>query len=112
MLSERNLDRRVIQEIINYFFSLGASSLVVQADMGHGRLGVHAAATLPDRVTVDLEQLRAALNNGRKAEVEGYYAQLIGVDQTDNDLDLLGDLIDWGEVELQDRVLKLSVYRE
>ena len=59
-----------------------------------------------------MAQLRAALNNGRKAEVEGYYAQLIGVDQTDNDLDLLGDLIDWGEVELQDRVLKLSVYRE
>lgn len=112
MLSERNLNRRVIQEIINYFFSIGANGLVVQADMDHGRLGVQAAATLPERSAVDLAQLRAALNNGRKAEVEGYYAQLIGVDQTDNDLDLLGDLIDWGEVELQDRVLKLSVYRE
>lgn len=112
MLSERNLDRRVIQEIINYFFSVGASSLVVQADMDSGRLGVHAAATLPEDAAVDLKQLRAALNNGRKAEVEGYYAQLIGVDQTDNDLDLLGDLIDWSEVELRDRVLKLSVYRE
>lgn len=111
MLSERNLDRRVIVEIVNYFFSVGVDEMSMDMTVEDGTLIAHVAGLVRAKEDVDIIYLNRMLNTGRKAEVEGYYAQLIGIDQTDNDLALLGDLVDGGEAEWKDGVLNIRVWR-
>lgn len=112
MLSERHLDRRVLQELVNYYFSIGSSNLTFDVDMKQGDLKIRARGNVLDPALIDLKDLRAKLNNGRKAEVEGYYAELIGNLAHTADVVLLGDLIDYADVDLRDNVLHISLYRE
>ncbi len=112
MLSERNLDRRILQELINYFFSVGVDELRADLSISGGYLAITVEGEIRMAEEVDIPHLNRILNNGRKAEVEGYYAQLIGIDQTDNDLELLADLIDAGEAAWIGDRLRIRVWRE
>lgn len=58
-----------------------------------------------------IEGMRYNLNTQRQAEVEGYYWQLVGDDETSEELHLVGAMIDSAEVELHQNDLFIHILR-
>ncbi|HHX37862.1 MAG TPA: hypothetical protein GX717_07770 [Clostridiaceae bacterium] len=109
---ERDVDRWVLQELVTYYFGLGSENMEFNVSTDHcGNLTIHASGKIPFIDELPLDELRRSLNNGRAAEVELYYGQLAEVQQGEVNLQLLGDLIDWGKVTIANDVLYISVFR-
>ncbi len=59
-----------------------------------------------------IETLRYNLNTQRQFEVEGYYWQLVGEDESGDELHLVGAMIDEAHVELKGNDLHIHLKRQ
>lgn len=59
-----------------------------------------------------LEQLQESLNTQRQSEVEGYYWQLCGDDDSGDELFLVGAMVDEASVEMQEKTLTIHLIRK
>lgn len=111
MFSERNFDNHIIRDLVNYFFDWGVHELEVKASIYDHKAVITVTGDI-ELDDVEFQHLQRSLNNGRKAELEGYYAQMLGIDQTDPDLNMLGLLIDHADVEQKNGRVSITTYRE
>ncbi|MGI6076855.1 MAG: hypothetical protein ACOYCB_01655 [Fastidiosipilaceae bacterium] len=110
---ENKVDRWVLHELVNFYFTLNAQNMDIKLETDHmGNLTIHASGQIPQIDDVDLKALQKSLDNGRAAEVELYYGYLALVQQDEVNLELLGDLIDWGKASIEGDMLYVSVFRE
>jgi hypothetical protein len=59
-----------------------------------------------------IEKMKYNLNTQRQSEVEGYYWQLVGEDDSSNQLHLVGAMIDTAEVEMKQNDLHIFLVRK
>ena len=111
MQSEKNKAKRILQELLGYYFSHEIDDLNINMHCTN----VEFIITLRGKTTSmpsDLKQLRETLNSPRQPEVEEYYWQLLGVSNDKHELNLVGSLIDSAEVTFEEGILKVMVCRK
>ncbi|BCJ94667.1 hypothetical protein acsn021_22360 [Anaerocolumna cellulosilytica] len=59
-----------------------------------------------------IEKMKYNLNTQRQSEVEGYYWQLVGEDDSSNELHLVGAMIDTAEVDMKQNDLHIFLVRK
>lgn len=59
-----------------------------------------------------LDQLQYSLNTQRQSEVEGYYWQLCGDDDSGDELFLVGAMVDEASVEVVEKDLQIHLIRD
>jgi len=70
---------------------------------------IHRNCVYPD---IFIEKMRYNLSTQRQSEVEGYYWQLVGEDESSDELHLVGAMIDTAKVEVVDNDLYIYISRE
>lgn len=58
-----------------------------------------------------IEKIKYNLNIQRQSEVEGYYWQLVGDDDSGDELHLVGAMIDEAKIEMKDKDLHIHLIR-
>lgn len=111
MQSEKNKAKRILQELLGYYFSHEIDDLNINLHCTNVECTITLTGKTPSKPN-DLKQLRETLNSPRQPEVEEYYWQLLGVSNEKHELNLVGSLIDSAEVTYDKGILKITVCRK
>jgi hypothetical protein len=107
---EKNL--RIADELMIYFHKLGAND--IQLNMKEEKNScIFITTARVDKIEEEkLTNLINTLNTKRQHEIEEHYWNLLSESELDNELSIVGMMIDKAEVEYKDSVLRIKLYRE
>ena len=108
---ERDKLRKVLDELVNYCFSLNIKDLNIDLKINKDYSQIAIKAFCESIENSKLEKLRSALNNQRQKEIEEYYWPLMGSDHASFELDLLGSFVDNASVYYENNYLNIVVKR-
>ncbi len=102
----------IINELMTMLLANGAEDIDVNIKRVTGKTQItlihrncHYSETLIDKI-------RHNLNNPRQSEVEGYYWQLVGENDSYDELHLVGAMVDEAEVSLSQGDLYIKISRQ
>lgn len=101
----------IINELISIMLLNGAEDI----DMSIKRKSKTTEVTIIHRncqyTDEFIKDMRYNLNAGKQSEVEGYYWQLVGEDETSEELYLVGAMIDEAKLEMKQNDLHIYILR-
>lgn len=112
MRIERDKLIKVLDELMNFCFSLGMNDLKIGFDIDNSRGVINIEGPCKSAPISKLQSLEDAFNDARQPEFEEYYWPLIGGDHGYPEIELLGTFIDEGEVTFEDNYLKIYIVRK
>lgn len=112
MKNERDKLVKVLDELMNFCFSLDMHDLKIDFNIDKSRGVINIEGPCKSAPIGKLKSLENALNDTRKPEFEEYYWPLIGGDHGYPEIELLGTFIDEGKVTFKDNYLKIYILRK
>lgn len=107
--TEKNL--RIMNELVAFFYNLGCTDihidLSINSDMSYFLL-IGNISNLKD---TDFNTLKESLCVPRQHEIEEYYWNLIGENETGSQISLVGMMIDKCTISFENNILTLEIYR-
>ena len=111
MTSERMKAMKILEELIGYFFRYQINDLQMDLHYDTKSFKIMVEGTC-NRRPADLDHLNELLNTPRQTELEEYYWGLLGGNNERQELNLLGSLVDCGDVSCENGKLSITVYRK
>jgi hypothetical protein len=93
---------KIVDELMNYFFSLGTQEMNVRVSEIEGCYEINFRAMAPDMPDKEKRRLNKLLNCGKREEMEEYYWCLTGDCDVDTELTLVGIMADSVHIEFKD----------
>lgn len=118
MSNQKSKLLRIMNELMRFYFSLGLEDMNIEFKTG-GKIAsiklIGQCSNRPDGTCAtlpfdEIEDINIKLNSPRQKELEDYYWSLIGGPHKYEQLDLLGSLVDEGNIELIEDQLILEVF--
>lgn len=103
---------RIVEELMNYFFSLGATNISVNINEDEKKYTIFFKSNCNDCRKEKFDELSRLLKCGKNEEMEEYYWALTGECDSDSELSLVGMMIDESEVNLlPGKGVEITLYR-
>ena len=106
---EKNL--KIINELMTFLHKLGSNNINVTICTEEESTNILLSGEVPNLNKEKLETLVNALNTQRQHEIEEYYWNTLGDYETDNQLSIIGMMIDKSEVTFNNNILTIKLYR-
>lgn len=110
MKKEKRKALKIAAEIIRYFVSQHIMQMSVDFDFRDDGFFIAVSGTTHKKPK-DLDQLAAALQEGRQPELDEYYDDLLGTDSKNQGYHLLGAMVDSSDVQFDGTTLTVRVGR-
>jgi hypothetical protein len=110
MTNEKSKAVKILVELIGFFILNDIEQIDMNLSFKDKGFTVSLKGSC-DCVPDELKKLNETINAPRQNELEEYYWGLLGSSNTKQELYLLGSLVDSGEVEFIDGILKVTVER-
>ncbi|WP_373897173.1 hypothetical protein ACER0A_000385 [Haloimpatiens sp. FM7315] len=107
---EKNV--KIITELMNFCYKHGGTNFHIDLSTEDKKICICIESEIYDLKDETLESSKNLLNCPRCHEVEQYYWNLTGNDISDNELSLVGMMIDKAEINYDNKTLKILVIRE
>lgn len=102
----------IINELVTLFLQMGTGNIDVAVNRSSDATEITFTQDQADYSEEFREKLFHSLNVHRQVEVEAYYWQLMGDDDSDDELLLLGAMIDQAWVTQDQGILQVKVLRK
>ncbi|NCC77424.1 MAG: hypothetical protein EOM08_13425 [Clostridia bacterium] len=110
MNKEKRQALKIAADIIRYFLDHQIEQMKIDFDFSDQAYFVTVTGETAEKPR-DLEQLSAALRDGRQPEMDEYYHGLLGADSKSQDYHLLGAMVDTADVHYTGTTLSVRVGR-
>ncbi len=112
MNKERRKTIKVLNEVIAYFFRHHIDDIQIDMHYGEKQVKMMVQGTCPEPPD-NLDYFENVLNAPRQVELEDYYWELLGQSGSNGgEMNLLGSLVDCGDVVHTDGKLFVTLYRK
>ena len=101
----------VLNELLHYYFGLHIKDISMEILQGKTESSLIISGYPPTVDRKELKKLSKKLNKPRQEELEDYYWNLVGAEDSSEHIDLISMLIDSAKVELENGKLTIQVYR-
>ena len=102
---------KIINELMTYIHKLGATDINVNFKKENSTTIFLVWGKINSITNDELNNLNMILNTHRQHEVEEYYWHLGGEEESDEELALVGMMIDTAEIDYSNNILTLKIYR-
>ena len=102
---------KIVDELINYLFSIGATDININIQERSEEYKIIITSNYKEGKDNKINKLIKALNAPKIEEIEEYYWELAGESDVGSELHLIGMMVDKAEVSVIDQVLKLDISR-
>ena len=102
---------KVIDELLTYLFSIGATDLTIKIQERKNDFKIHIQSNYSQAEKDKIEHLIKALHFPKQEEMEEYYWNLTGTSNVGTELFLIGMMIDEAQVNVRDTRLEIELYR-
>lgn len=106
---KRNL--KIINELMTYLYKLGSKDITVNLHRDENKTSFVISAQIDTIDTQELIKLDAILNTKRQHEVEESYWHLGVESETEDELSLVGMMIDSAIISYDNNIIKLEILR-
>ncbi|KLE16783.1 hypothetical protein [Clostridium sp. C8] len=106
---EKNL--RIVNELMTYLHKLGCSDINVNLHTEESYTNFIIWGKTQEINDLELFNLNKLLNTKRQHELEEYYWSLGGDCELDEELSLVGMMVDTAEIKFNDGILTLNIFR-
>jgi hypothetical protein len=100
---------KIVDELITYFFSMGATDMNIQEKKDYYKITLNTNYIAKDQAKI--EKLIKSLKCDKQEEMEEYYWELAGDCDVDTELTLVGMMIDKAEINIHEESIQLILYR-
>ncbi|HZK10726.1 MAG TPA: hypothetical protein VFD08_06610 [Clostridia bacterium] len=107
---EKYKARKIVDELTGYLLRNNINSLSIYLDFNEERVEISLWGQLTKEIP-NLETLISLMNARRVPEMEDYYEQLLGTGIDDNDINILGAMVDKATYTLKEDRLEIKVVR-
>ena len=111
MKSQRKRISRIVDELISYLFSMGATDISVNIQEREEDFKVLIKGNCKEVESKKFDKLKKALETPKQEEVEEYYWELAGNADGGTELSLVGMMIDKAELDWNAGQLDITLYR-
>ncbi|HAX73698.1 MAG TPA: hypothetical protein DCY20_09280 [Firmicutes bacterium] len=111
MISPYKRISKITDELINYFFTIGATNINVRINEQLNQFEIHLTCNYDQKHVKKIRQLIKYLNTEKQIEMEECYWELAGDICTNNELALIGMMTDEVNVTKTDDTLDIKLYR-
>jgi hypothetical protein len=103
---------KMVDELMNYFFSLGATDINVNVNEDEKKYKIFFKCNCGSCTKEKIDEVSKLLKCGKHEEMEEYYWALTGESDTNSELSLVGMMTDKSEVKFVpgDRI-EITLYR-
>ncbi len=112
MKDERDKLVKVLDELMNFCFSLDMNDLDIKFNIDKTKATINIEGPCKDAPLDKLQSLEDAFNDTRQPEFEEYYWPLMGGEHGYPEIELLGTFIDWGKITYENNYLKMCIIRK
>lgn len=109
-INQRNI--KIVDELMSFCYKYGASKLEIEVDNKENKIVIIIKAHVKYFPQQTLELANTLLSAPRCREMEEYYWNLSGDDDTDTELTLIGMMTDEAEINyIDEKLLKIKLIR-
>ncbi len=102
---------RIVDEMITYLFSMGATDITVNIKEEETQYKICLKGNYLEKYKNKLLKLNKCLSYPKQEEMEEYYWELTGDCDVDTELTLVGIMTDKVEIEITDDYVEVILYR-
>ncbi|MEI5992604.1 hypothetical protein [Candidatus Enterococcus mansonii] len=111
-MQERDKAKRIIDELLTYFFSNDISEIKIELDFTAEGFSIEMQGYTEEEPE-NVMHLLELLNTPRDLSIEGYYDELLGITHhEEEDYHLLGLMIDEAEISFDSPTFDIKVFRK
>ncbi|NMA83656.1 MAG: hypothetical protein GX962_07325 [Epulopiscium sp.] len=103
---------KIIDEILTYLFSIGATDISVRVQEKEKEFIVHIQSDFALGHEKKIKQMSKFLNVPRQRDMEEYYWNLTGTSHVGKELFVVGIMIDRVEISTEGQQLEIYLYRQ
>lgn len=103
---------KIMNELVNFCMKINMEDFNIDFSFSKGRVKISVEGYCANPPLDKLENLNRILNLPRQEELEELYWSLMGDCHEEEDLEMIGIMVDRGVVEYKDNIVKISIYRE
>ena len=112
MTHERKKNIRIVDELISYCYLKGAHHISINLDVDNDIMAFTLKCNITSLTKGDLDYLDTSLTVPRCHEMEEYYWELAGDTEGENELSLVGMMIDDVFIDFTEDILTIKVKRK
>ncbi|MCM0647686.1 hypothetical protein NBE98_04760 [Clostridium swellfunianum] len=102
---------KMVGELMNYLFYMGATNINIDCCENDGYFKIVFTSNFEEESTKKIEKLTKLLKSNKREEIEEYYWALAGDSDVANELSLVGMMVDESKVQYEGRNIKITLYR-
>ncbi len=102
---------RIVDEMVTYFFSIGATDINVNIKEEETQYKIFVKGNYLEKYKEKLIKLKKCLAYPKQEEMEEYYWELTGECDVDTELTLVGIMTDKVEMKITDDYIEVVLYR-
>lgn len=99
---------KILNELCLYFYKHNMNDLTIQLNNRKQGFSIMIFSEF-DEIPSDLGDLRSGLAACKHPEVENYYWELLGTNNSRHDYKILGSLTDEALIEVEDKILTIKI---
>lgn len=103
---------KIMNELVNFCLKTNMKDLKIEFSCHEDRGEISVEGHCSNPPMERLRELEKILNSPRQEELEEYYWMLVGDGHGYQELEMVGTLVDSGEITYEDEILKISIYRD
>lgn len=108
--NQRNI--KIVSELMNFCYNNGGKNMTMDVKTEQNKTLIYIKSKIENLSKPTLESSKKLLNAPRCHEIEEYYWNLTGDDDTDSELTLVGMMTDETSITYEDNILEIKVLRE
>ncbi len=112
MSYSRDKQLKIMNEVVNFCFKIGMNDLNINFSCIDNIVKIVIEGECSNPPKDKLDKLDRILNTPRKEELEELYWSLVGDPQQEAEFEMIGVMVDHGEVEQDGNHVKISIYRD
>ncbi|WZL72363.1 hypothetical protein QBE52_14885 [Clostridiaceae bacterium 35-E11] len=103
---------KIVDELINYFFTMGATNIQINLEETKEFYKIFVHSDYLPHHEKKITKLIKCLESPKQEAMEEYFWELAGECDTDTELTLVGMMIDEGEIQFTDDRIEVTLYRQ
>ena len=107
--TEKNL--RIMNELVAFFLNLGCTNIHIDLSINDNTSHFLLTGNISNLKDKNFNILKDSLCVPRQHEIEEYYWNLIGENETGSQISLVGMMIDKCNISFEKNILRLEIYR-
>lgn len=112
MRHEKQRITLIVSELMNFFFSIGATNLSFQVQETDTQFEIRLSTDYLPEKSDRIQDFLRGIQAPRQIAMEEYYWELLGASDIDTEISIVGMMVESGDIQYDENSISVTLFRE